>query len=360
MMRRLAQPLRRALIPFFALAGFTVSSCGPDAREPTGPGLDPNLSLQSQPPGLAKALAAQARHTDRLLRIEGVVGTAVGLGSDGHAQVQLFTKAGGLRGLPASLDGVPVSVVVTGEIRALPAVAHAPARPSAAGSMNRKARFDRPVPIGVSTGNQGECSAGTIGARVKAGSSTYALSNNHVYALENSAPIGSNVLQPGRYDLNCASGSNEFLGTLSNFVTITFSTSANNRVDGAIAAATTTNLGKSTPIDGYGTPSSTTVAAALNQAVQKYGRTSGLTTGSVVGLNATVNVGYSHGTARFVGQIVIRGKRQFSRAGDSGSLIVDGSLHPVGLLFAGSSSGYTFANQIGDVLTALGVSVDGT
>jgi hypothetical protein len=360
MMHRLAQPLRRALIPFFALAGFTVSSCGPDGREPTGPGLDPNLSLQSQPPGLAKALAAQARHTDRLLRIDGVVGTAVGLGSDGHAQVQLFTKTGGLRGLPASLDGVPVSVVVTGEIRAIPAAAAAPARPSAASNVNTKARFDRPVPIGVSTGNQGQCSAGTIGARVKSGSSTYALSNNHVYALENTAQLGSNVLQPGRYDLDCASGSNALLGTLSKYVTIQFSTSANNRVDGAIAAAPISNLGNSTPSNGYGTPSSAIVAAALNQAVQKYGRTTQLTTGNVVGLNATVNVGYSSGTARFVGQIVIRGKGQFSRAGDSGSLIVDGSLRPVGLLFAGSSSGYTVANQIGDVLTALGVSVDGT
>lgn len=359
-MLRLAQPLRWALIPFFALAALTVSSCGPDAAEPTGPGLDPNLSLQGQPPGLAKALAAQARHTDRLLRVQGVVGTAVGLGSDGRAQVQLFTKADGMRGLPASLDGVPVAVVVTGEIRALPAAADAPARPAAATRVDRTARFSRPVPIGVSTGNQGECSAGTIGARVKSGSTTYALSNNHVYALENLAPIGSKVLQPGRYDLNCASGSNALLGTLSKFVSITFSTSANNKVDAAIAAATTGNLGKSTPSDGYGTPRVTTVAAALSQVVRKYGRTTGLTTGNVVGLNATVNVGYRRGTARFVGQIVIRGKGQFSRSGDSGSLIVNGNNRPVGLLFAGSSNGYTFANQIGQVLTALGVTVDGT
>jgi hypothetical protein len=225
--------------------------------------------------------------------------------------------------------------------------------------VNRTARFARPVPIGVSTGNQGQCSAGTIGARVKSGTTTYALSNNHVYALENRAAIGSNVLQPGRYDLNCASGSNALLGKLSKFVSITFSTSANNKVDAAIAAAPTTNLGKSTPSDGYGAPSPTIIAAALNQTVKKYGRTTGLTTGSVVGLNATINVGYSRGTARFVGQIVIRGKGRFSRAGDSGSLIVNGNRRPVGLLFAGSQNGYTFANQIGQVLTALGVSVDG-
>lgn len=357
MIHHLAQPLRRALIPV-ALASFTISSCGPDARTPTGPDLDPSLAVQGSPPGLAKALAAQARHTDKLLRVEGVVGTAVGLGSKGQAEVQLFTKTAGVRGLPAILDGVPVSVVVTGEIRAQPALADAPAVTVAA--VNRKARFARPVPIGVSTGNQGECSAGTIGARVRSGTTTYALSNNHVYALENTAPLGSNVLQPGRYDLNCASGSNALLGKLSKFVRIAFSTTANNKVDAAIAAATTGNLGKSTPSDGYGTPSSSTVAASLNQAVRKYGRTTGLTSGSVVGLNATVKVGYSHGTARFVGQIVIRGNGQFSRSGDSGSLIVDGQRRAVGLLFAGSSNGYTFANKIGDVLSALNISIDGS
>jgi hypothetical protein len=357
MIHRLAQPLRRALIPLFALAGLVLSSCGPDGREPAGPEVDPDLALQGAPPGLVKALAAQARHTDKLLQVQGVVGTAVGLGANGEAQVQLLTKAAGVRGLPARLDGVPVSVVVTGEIRAFPAVANAPA---AASAVNRKGRFTRPVPIGVSTGNQRECSAGTIGARVKSGSTTYALSNNHVYALENSAPLGSNVLQPGRYDLNCASGSNALLGKLSKFVKITFSTSANNKVDAAIAAATTGNLARSTPSDGYGTPRAATIAAALNQVVMKYGRTTGATTGNVVGLNATVNVGYSHGTARFVGQIIIRGKGKFSASGDSGSLIVNANRRPVGLLFAGSSNGYTIANKIGDVLAALGVSIDGT
>jgi hypothetical protein len=355
MMHRLAQPLRRALIPFLGLAAVFVSNCGP-GDQPTAPDADPSLSVEGGPPGLAKALAAQARHTDRLLQVSGVVGTAVGLGANGQAEVQLFTDAPGIRGLPANLDGVPLSVIVTGEIKAQPALA--PTEGAAALAVNRTARFTRPVPIGVSTGNQGECSAGTIGARVKSGTATYALSNNHVYALENRASIGSNVLQPGRYDLNCGSGSNAFLGTLRKFVTITFSTTANNRVDAAIARASTTNLGKSTPSDGYGTPRSAIVSAALNQTVRKYGRTTGFTTGTVVGLNATVNVTYSRGRARFVGQIVIKGKGKFSDSGDSGSLIVDANRRPVGLLFAGGST-YTFANQIGQVLTALGVSIDG-
>jgi hypothetical protein len=352
-----AQPWRR--FPILVLAfGLVASSCAPDGSEPTGPRA--TLALGTQPPDLSRALAAQARYTEKLLRVEGVVGTAVGLGANGQAEVQIYSKVPGVPGLPARLDGVPVSVAVTGEIRAMPIVADAPAEGSAGTHVDPTGSFSRPVPIGVSTGNQGECSVGTIGARVKSGNATYALSNNHLYALENTAPLGSKVLQPGRADLNCASGSNAVLGPLSKFVPIQFSTSANNKVDAAIAVATTANLARSTPIDGYGTPRATIAPATLYQIVQKYGRTTGLTTGTVVGLNGTLEVGYTSGTARFVGQITIKSRGQFSRAGDSGALIVDADKRPVGLLFAGTLNGYTFANQIGDVLKALRVSIDGS
>ncbi len=352
-----AQRLRRFSILVLALAGL-VSSCAPDGSEPTAPRA--TLAVGTQAPDLTQALAAQARYTERLLRVAGVVGTAVGLGTDGQAEVQLYTKVPGVAGLPARLDGVPVSVVVTGEIQATPIVGDAPVEVSATNRIDPSGPFSRPVPIGVSTGNQGECSVGTIGARVKSGNATYALSNNHLYALENAAPLGSKVLQPGRADLNCASGSTAVLGPLSRFVPIQFSTSAANKVDAAIATATTANLARSTPLDGYGTPSATIAAAAMNQVVQKYGRTTGLTTGTVVGLNAILDVRYTSGTARFVGQITIRSRGQFSRAGDSGALIVDGEKRPVGLLFAGTLNGYTFANQIGEVLKALQVSIDGS
>src|SRR5215213_5840529 len=295
------QPLRRSLTSLLALASVAVWSCGPDSVEPTGPAAGPNLALGAQPPSLAKALAAQARHTDKLLQIDGVVGTAVGLSANGGAEVQLYTTTADVLGLPTRLNGVPVSVVVTGEIRPIPVVPE----PAGRRPVDRTGSFSRPVPIGVSTGNEGECSVGTIGARVVSDGATYALSNNHVYALQNKALLGSSVLQPGRGDLNCASGSNAVFGPLSRFVTIEFSASANNRVDAAIASATSSTLARSTPRDGYGIPSVTIVAAALDQAVQKYGRTTGLTTGTVVGLNSIINVGYSSGPARFVGQITI-------------------------------------------------------
>jgi hypothetical protein len=354
-MRSEARPLRRCTLFFLPLVAALISfGCTQDAN---GPSMSngPDRGAGVETPGLSAALAAQARNTDRLLGMPGVVGTAVGLGPGGLATVQVFTRGADVVRLPTKLEGVPVAVVVTGEVRALPAA------PEAAVTTPPSARYPRPVPIGISTGNQGSCSVGTIAARVKLGSHVYALSNNHIYALENLAPIGSNTLQPGRYDLNCAMGMDAVLGPLSKFIPIVFSRTASNVVDAAIVASSTALLDRKTPPNGYGTPARTPATPALGMGVQKYGRTSALTVGWVDGINATVMVTYSTGVARFVGQVLVNGRGTFSRAGDSGSLIVTtAGRQPVALLFAGTSSGYTFANPIGAVLKAFNVTIDGT
>ena len=208
--------------------------------------------------------------------------------------------------------------------------------------------------IGVSTGNAGECSAGTIGCRLTGG---YALSNNHVFALEGNAEIGSVILQPGLYDTKCIDNSANNLGTLYMAVPITFSDTASNEVDAAVAVVGN-DVRQDTPPGGYGTPKSAPVNASLNMQVQKYGRTTKLTTGRVRGLNATILVQYDSGVARFVKQIMIGGGG-FSGAGDSGSLIVtQATCNPVGILFAGGS-GATFANPIMSVLQATDMAIDG-
>ena len=201
------------------------------------------------------------------------------------------------------------------------------------------------------------------------------MSNNHIYADENLAAIGDDVIQPGTID--GGSSPADDIGTLADFETIVFSTSANNVIDAAIASSTTAQLGNATPSDGYGEPQSVSISPAVGMAVMKYGRTTGETKALITAINATVNVGYgSEGTARFINQIVI-GSRGFSSGGDSGSLIVcddetksgkgrnkkvvqgPDHLRPVGLLYAGSSSS-TIANPIGPVLTRFGVTVDGS
>ena len=311
--------------------------------------------------GLARAIAAQEAHNPQLLMIPGVVGTAVGLKADGKPVVKIFTEHPGVAGLPRSLDGFPVVVQVTGKLFALPK----PDKPGKPPKVDPTDRFARPVPIGVSTGNIDECSSGSIGGRVKHGNTIYALSNNHVYALENEAPIGSNILQPGRLDTKCGDNPNDVIGTLADFEPIVFSTSASNKIDAAVALSSTANLGNATPSDGYGTPKSATALATIGLAVQKYGRTTSLTEGTITGINATLNIGYSSGTARFVDQIIVESKKKpFLKSGDSGSLLVvkggQDDRKPVGLLFAANASGkFAVANRIKLVLGQFGVTVDG-
>jgi hypothetical protein len=216
----------------------------------------------------------------------------------------------------------------------------------------------RPAPLGVSTGHP-KTTAGTIGCRVykevAGGIEYYALSNNHVYADENRASLGDSVLQPGPYDYG--RDPRDKIGTLADFQAIVFSAFARNEIDAAIALCTPQTLGNSTA-DGRFTPSRTTVPATVGLTVKKYGRTTGLTHGRVHAVNASVNVTYDSGSARFVRQIVIA-PDTFCAGGDSGSLIVtEEGNHPVGLLFAAGTS-YTIANPIDTVLSRFGATIDG-
>ncbi|HEX2500306.1 MAG TPA: hypothetical protein VHO73_02535 [Methylomirabilota bacterium] len=320
--------------------------------------VSPAFAQPASPPGLQKAIAAQERHTNALLAIPGVIGTAVGLGASGPPVVKVFTESRAVAGVPHVLDGVPVVVEVTGKLVARHhRPGHGAGGDGEAPAVDPTARFDRPVPIGVSTGHP-EITAGTIGARVKQGNVVYALSNNHVYANTNDATVGDSVLQPGPFDGGV--DPDDAIGTLAAFHEIDFG--GDNVIDAAIALSSTADLGRATPANGYGTPRSTPVAAVLTQRVQKYGRTTGLTSGRVDAVNATVNIEYNPGqVARFVRQIIIR-PGTFSAGGDSGSLVVvkggPNDRSPVGLLFAGSLV-VTIANPIGDVLARFGVTVDG-
>ena len=107
-----------------------------------------------QPPGLARAIEAQERHTPGLLGQPGIVGTGVGVNPQGVPVIRVYVATPGVPA-PQALDNIPVERVVTGQI-----VAHC-----------YRERRPRPVPLGVSTGDP-DITAGTIGARVKAGKPT--------------------------------------------------------------------------------------------------------------------------------------------------------------------------------------------
>jgi hypothetical protein len=305
----------------------------------------------------------QERNTERLMAMNGVEGTAIGFNPNARLSIHVLLERPGVGGIPQELDGVPVHPVVTGKIYALPKPDKPgkPPKPDPEEPADPTARFPRPVPIGVSTGHP-DITAGTIGCRVTDGSNVYALSNNHVYANENSANIGDKVLQPGAYDGGV--DTDDAIGTLADFEQIKFNGSPNT-IDAAIALCSEGTLSNATPSDGYGMPKSGTTAAYINQPVKKYGRTTRLTKGRVYALNATVNVVYDSGVALFENQIVIT-PGGFSAGGDSGSLVVvDGKgrnkaddRKPVGLLFAGSDF-ITIANPIDAVLYRFDAAIDG-
>jgi hypothetical protein len=304
---------------------------------------------------LEAALSLQEQVTDDWLANEGVVGTAIGVDGAGHAVLKVYLTSPGMAVFPKLVAGIQVVPEVTGRFLALPS------DPEMA-AVDPSTSFPRPVPIGVSTGHV-DVTAGTIGARVTDGDRIFALSNNHVFAANNGAKAGDNLLQPGVVD--GGRDPDDVIGTLYDYEPLRFCRALlceMNHIDAAVALTTTADMGVETPEGGYGAPRSSTQEAKLGMKVQKYGRTTGYTVGEVTGLNATIDVGYGAGTARFEDQIVITG-RGFSAGGDSGSLIVTkgvlmGDRRPVGLLFAGTTT-TTLANPIDLVLDRFGVRIDG-
>jgi hypothetical protein len=341
------------------VAGTTLwSGCSDSDQGPFSP-TPSQQAGRAGPPDIAAAIAAQERHTPALMRIPGVVGTAVGLNPAGQAVVRALLTRPDIAGIPDAVDGIPVTRTVTGMLVAF-------------SNPTTKAR---PAPLGYSVGHH-DITAGTIGARVRNGAGqVFILSNNHVLANSNGATVGDPILQPGPYDGGTAA---DQVATLFAFRAIDFATNGRNTMDAAIALTTTAEVDFSTPTDdGYGPPGTTifndgnrdglfdNVAALLNTPVQKFGRTTLRTHGTITGINASVSICYEVliifclRSANFVDQLIIE-PGGFSDGGDSGSLIVtdDAGRNPVALLFAGSTT-QTIANRIDLVLDYFDVTIDG-
>jgi hypothetical protein len=303
-------------------------------------------SMDLEPQDFEPAIRAAERHTPALMQRPGVVGTGVGINEEGRPSVRIFLAHDQVRNLPDRLDDVPVSTVVTGIF--VP-------------RQDRTARA-RPAPIGFSVGHP-DITAGTLGARVRNDNLVFILSNNHVLGKSNDANIGDSALQPGSYD--GGKDPADAIGTLYAYYPIVFGSGGSNTMDAAIALVDGADVSGSTPsAAGYGSPSTSPTDPSVNMGVQKYGRTTGHTMGTVQETNVTVTVCFSGfifctKSATFVGQFTIT-PGSFSDGGDSGSLIVtQNGNHPVGLLFAGSST-RTIANPIKVVLNYFAVAIDPT
>ncbi|NND98600.1 MAG: hypothetical protein HKN47_14865 [Pirellulaceae bacterium] len=215
-------------------------------------------------------------------------------------------------------------------------------------------RRNRPLRIGGSVGHY-RITAGTLGCFVTKGNDEdFILSNNHVLANENNARVGANILQPG--DADGGRNSRDKVGDLAKFIRLR---RRGNLVDCAMASIDEdieyffNELESLGPIRGVRTD-----PLEDGEPVFKVGRTTGVTQGRVSAIEIDrLRVGFDMGDIEFDSQFEIEpvGNAPFSLGGDSGSLIVDRQRKAVGLLFAGNDIDATYANEIDNVLSALGV-----
>ncbi len=319
------------------IAGTILLSCGDN--QPVATNASSGV-LARNANDIQAVMDIQNKHTTELTAIAGVLGTGITMAPDGKYALMVFTETADVAGIPASIDGLPTITEPSGRFESF--------------ALTRRYR---PVPIGVSVGNNNECAAGTIGCQVWIGGQLYLLSNNHVLARENNASIGEPIVQPGRYDRRCRNYlSTDYVADLAAFEPIRFG-GQNNTIDAAVASYQVSDVTCATLSSYYGYPSATPVSAYVGQTIKKVGRTTSQTTGTVTAINVTVDVGYSSGTAHFVGQIYT--SSGFCKSGDSGSLVItnDGNKNPVGLLFAGTSRGNSLLNPIGLVLTRFNATI---
>jgi len=177
------------------------------------------------------------------------------------------------------------------------------------------------------------------------------LSNNHVYALVNEAEFGAAVVQPSPRD--GGSLPDDKVGELRGYVPIEEGVTVD-------AAARSTRSDRES-LEYHELPDEWPTAirrgdyrSLRGETVTKTGRTTGVSSGTVeaVGASVRVNFGPDHGTVTLRDQIITG---PMSQGGDSGSPVFrDESGELVGLLFAGSAN-QAICNKIGNVESALGV-----
>ncbi|MBN1447428.1 MAG: T9SS type A sorting domain-containing protein [Bacteroidetes bacterium] len=330
--------------------------------------------LYPDDPQVIHTMHIQNRYNKVFLSEEGVEGIGTGMNENGEPAILIFTSVElGPEIIPPMIEGIPVVQKVNGETILLrtgngngsPGGSGASATSHNDGTLRIESatqRYARPVPIGVSSNNWRDCTAGTLGVRVKNNTGVFVLSCNHVVALINAGNVGDKIVQPGRYDVSCAQNVGDQIGQLADLEPIKYGTSNINYMDAALVSTTTSLVSASTPGNGYGSPNATPATAYIGMEVQKYGRTTELTTGKVCAINFYCAVPYPAGPAMFQNQVVIEPMRknsEFAEGGDSGALVVTNNVNanPIGLLFAKNGS-YVYVSPIGPILSRFNVQID--
>lgn len=228
----------------------------------------------------------------------------------------------------------------------------------------------------ISPGN--DASAGTLGALIRIGTEILGLTNNHVTGGCSHSPVGLPILAPGVLDVG-AGGLNPFtLGLHRRVLNMVPGDGGNvdisQNTDAAIFSLVSEGVVSSMQGSAYDTPSDL-LDPLEGMIVEKVGRTTGHTTGKIVGrmlLPIGVSAAASNydyrATVLFPRAYIVHGDGSpFSTNGDSGSLVVtkriDGTYAAVGLLFAGGpdakapGNAMTLILPISAILTRLGATL---
>ena len=302
--------------------------------------------------------------------------------------------------VPSEIDGIKTNVIEVGNVFAHDELV----------DYNDRKKTWRPCPAGVSISHY-KVTAGTFGCVVRDNAGRrLILSNNHILANDNDTLIGDPIFQPGSYDggteehiiarlekyiplifenddieppppkppggicpiANFVKHITKFLMKPINFFARLFNSRYRlefqlskmespgffiedeiiNTVDAAVACPIDDRMVLDIMIDGP-VLNGTISEPGIGLHVSKSGRTSGLTHGEIIAVDATFLVSYGDKKCLFENQIVTTA---MSEPGDSGSIVwsVD---RAVGLLFAGSTH-VTISNPIEVVLNSLKVKLE--
>lgn len=256
-----------------------------------------------------------------------------------------------------SRDGIPTDVIPSGVFVAVP-----PGGLVSAESLGFYTdRYTPTSPCGSSIGH-GSVTAGTQGCIVWKDDLPFILSNNHVVAAVNRAQPGDLIYQPGPADLGRTPRDTDAIARIdrdSDVVWLNLNDLSENDNDVDAAIALTNQDYVSPRMHGGHVIGTRPRRAELGMLVHKVGRTTGPTTGKVIGVTSPARVQYGNRFARFRRQLAIASEntfQAFSQPGDSGSLVMsrDGN-DPVGLIFAGGAEGGVYvslANPIEAVIDA--------
>lgn len=253
---------------------------------------------------------AKAQAEAELLDDPDVVSVGLGAG-----EIVIGTLTDAKPDWPDEIGGVPVTYERFGEITP----EHLTTAPSTGDEegIDERTEAIRPIPSGVSFGST-NTSNGTSGFVLSNGREHYLASNRHVIGADGGAT------QPAPMH------NGEVVGEVIGAAPLT---------DGATTdlawARINADVGTVSRVVGVSGPHGTVVTPPVGAVLTKSGVTTGVTSGSVLQVEAAVKVNYGSGlTYTLVDQIVTT---DMSAPGDSGSpVLLDGQ--PVGMLFAGSDT----------------------